>query len=367
MISTFSPIKINSLTIPNRFVRSATFEALSNSQGSCTNQIIDLYKQYRNVGLVLSSCALTDDRGRHHPTMLSLSPLSTHNSDGNLSRDHLDSFSQLTNEMHKQGSCFGIQLVHSGLSAKKHLINNSNPEGPNTMSIADIERVINNFQKSAELAYQIGVDAIQIHSAHCYLLGSFLSSVSNKRTDEFGGSLDKRCELLRRIIRAIRSKIPSSFPLLVKLNGTTEQCFISNEELASISEIAADSGVDAIEFSVNRYRPHTSFEQSKKFFTQNQSDAVRNLRFDYTVLAMAKKRLSIPIISTGGHLNLNSMNNFIGTGLSDMIGLSRPLIRQPNLIELFKNKKTEISTCKQCDACLMHTSVKEKPLKCVNP
>lgn len=357
----FTPIKINQLKIPNRFYRSATFEALSNNNGDCTSDIIKLYMKFKSVGLIMSSCTQVDDRGQHHPTMLSLSPRSS--SQRNV--DHYNTFKKLADEIHKQGLCFGVQLAHPGLLSKSYLIQNMEPEGPNTMSISDIERVIDSFATSAYLAYNYGADAVQIHGASIFLVGSFLSKVTNKRKDEFGGSIEKRCELMRRIIRKIRSKVPSGFPVLLKINGGTEKAYISPEDQAIISQIAENAGIDAIEIAVEKKIKEVYPSHFSEFGSEAAHFASRS-NYDYSPLPIVKKAVSVPIISTGGHLDLRKMDAFVSSGLCDMIGLSRPLIRQPNLVDMFKNGTAQCSTCIQCDGCLGNTSVREKPLKCVN-
>ena len=364
----FTSIKINGLTIPNRFFRSATFEALSNSQGDCTKEIIDLYKQYKSVGLIMSSCTQVDDRAKHHPTMLSLSPNTSILSPNNYNNNHLQTFSNLADEIHKMGLCFGVQLTHSGLASKKYLINNQDPEGPDTMSTSDIDRVIDSFANSAYLAYKYGADAVQIHCAGNYLLGTFLSSVSNHRTDAFGGNINNRCEIMKRTIQKVRAKVPPSFPLLIKINGQSETAFISPEEQQAIAKVAENAGIDAVEVAVSMPK-----KQSRKGdFSAFSSFGVRTVKtvltakYDYTAVALVKNAVSVPVISTGGHLEVKKMENFVSGGLCDMIGLSRPLIKTPNLVELFEFNETNKSTCVNCNGCLAHTSFREKPLECVN-
>lgn len=366
----FTGIKINSLNVPNRFFRAPTFEALSNTNGACTNEIIDLYKQFKNVGFIMSSCTQVDDRGRHHPTMLSLAPRSVYLSNGQFNEEHLKTFSKLADEIHNQGQCFGVQLAHPGMISKKPLINGLDPETPDTMSVSDINRVIDNFSNAAHFAYSHGADAVEIHASSVFLVGSFLSSVTNHRNDDFGGSVEKRSEIMRRIIQQIRTKVPSTFPVLVKINGGSEKSFIPPEEQAIIAKIAENSGVDAIEIAVEHKIKNKSTRDFSSYFSSFNQEIVKiatKSKYDYSAVACARKVISIPIISTGGHLELKKMNSFVNGGLCNMIGLSRPLVRQPNLVDLFKNRLSHRSTCKQCNGCLDYTSVKENPIKCVNP
>ena len=315
----------------------------------------------------MSSCTQIDDRAKHHPTMLSLSPNSSILSPNNYNTDHLRTFSNLADEIHKMGLCFGVQLTHSGLASKKYLINNQEPEGPDTMSSSDIDRVIDNFANSAYLAYKYGADAVQIHCAGNYLLGTFLSGVSNHRNDEFGGNIKKRCEIMKRVIERARSKVPTNFPLLIKINGQMETAFISPEEQVTIAKVAENAGIDAIEVAVSQPRNKNQKSDFSAFssFRIKTVKTVLTANYDYKAVALVKKSVKVPIISTGGHLELKRMENFVDGGLCDMIGLSRPLIRTPDLVELFQSDGLKKSTCVNCNGCLTHTSMQEKPLKCV--
>ena len=341
-MSLFSSVKINNLKVPNRFFRSATYEALASRNGSVTQEIIDLYSSYKKVGLIMSSCTLIDPLGRHHPTMLSL-----------VDHDAELSFTKLSDAVHGIGSAFGVQLAHSGATAKPIYLNGHQQETPKNMKRADIERVINNFGRAAKAARNAGADAVQVHAAGAFLVGSFLSKVTNNsRNDEFGSdTVEKRAELMKRIIMEIRNNVPSYYPVLVKINGASPLSFIEPHDIAKIAKIAENAGANAIEIAVN------------KSSAKNQNEKHEDI---YYPVRLARKMIKVPIISTGGHLDIQEMQEKIDQKMCDMIGLSRPLIRQPNLIQLFYDGSIKKASCIQCDGCLSYTSLNERPLKCVS-
>ncbi|OHT09808.1 NADPH dehydrogenase [Tritrichomonas foetus] len=335
-MSLFSNIKINNLVVPNRFFRSATYEALATRNGSATDDLINLYRSYKKVGLIMSSCTLVDPRGRHHPTMLSL-----------VDSDACKSFSRLSDAVHDEGSAFGVQLAHSGMFSKIQYLNGHQPETPKNMTKNDIERVIHNFGQAARAARDSGADCVQLHCAGPFLLGSFLSHVSNDcRNDEFGSdTVEKRSEFMRQAICEVRKNLPMNFPVLIKLNGCSQPSFINHEDILKICQIAENAGANAIEIAVDR-DPKTKLP-------------------DYSVVSRVKTNAKVPIISTGCYTVLKEMEEAVKSGRCDMIGLSRPLIRQPGIVGMFYSGKAEKATCKNCNGCLAYTSGQENPLKCI--
>lgn len=324
------------LNLRNRFVRSATYEAFADNEGCCTPELLKCYSDYSKgeVGLIMSSCTQVDPMGKHHPTMLSL-----------VTEKSITSYNKLVTAVQSEKSSIGFQLVHSGMAAKPHLIGGKKPETPDTMSRADIERVIENFGKAASAVYALGSNAVQIHCSANYLLASYLSEHTNHRADEFGGNTTKRFEIVSRIISQVRKSTPSPFTVMIKMNGwEDDQTGLKLENAIKIAELAADQGVDAIEVNAG-------------LVGQNFSE------FKYA--KAIKAAVKVPVISTGGYRTLSQMENSIKANECDFIGLSRPLIREPDFVRLMREGKTTTSKCISCGACLVNTSRNEKPLRCM--
>jgi 2,4-dienoyl-CoA reductase-like NADH-dependent reductase (Old Yellow Enzyme family) len=336
MAVTFSRTRLNGLWLRNRLVRSPTYEAMATPAGAVTPALTKCYTDLADgrVGLVFTGCTLTDPRGRHHPTMLSL-----------LSPESQGSIGRVASEVHRHQAHFGVQLVHAGLSAKAQYIN-AEPEGPDTMSRSDIERVIDNFIRGAKTTFAIGADCVELHGSGGYLLAGFLSPKTNHRTDEFGGSQAKRNEIVRRIVTGIRKVVIPTFPVLIKINASTAGPFaMAPADVIEVVKTLEESGIDAIELFVGM--PPKG-------------------KANYSTIKEVRKVTKLPLISAGGYLKLEDIENAVGPkGYCDLVSLSRPLVRQPDLPKLFQQGKTKIADCVNCNGCVGATSMKEKPLRCV--
>jgi 2,4-dienoyl-CoA reductase-like NADH-dependent reductase (Old Yellow Enzyme family) len=333
----FTRQRLNGMWLKNRFVRSPTYEALASPSGAVTPALTQLYTDLADgeLSLVLTSCTLVDPHGRHHPTMLSL-----------LSPEAQTSLGRLASDVHRHHSHFGVQLVHAGPAAKTAY--SSLPvETPDAMSAADIERVIGSFVSAAQTSYSVGADVVELHASGAYLLASFLSPKTNHRNDGYGGSQTKRTEILRQIVSGIRAVALPTAPLLVKVNGIADgPAGLTVEEAAEVAAIARGAGVDGIEVL-------GGIVAKGKAGPRNHVRAIR-------------KATDAVVIASGGFLSIEDMEKAVfGDKICDLISLSRPLIRQPDLVRLFKEGRTRQADCISCNGCLKWTSIGEKPLKCV--
>eukprot|EP01059_Diplonema_ambulator_P033414 TRINITY_DN6974_c0_g3_i1.p1 TRINITY_DN6974_c0_g3~~TRINITY_DN6974_c0_g3_i1.p1 ORF type:complete len:453 (+),score=154.54 TRINITY_DN6974_c0_g3_i1:123-1361(+) len=189
---------------------------------------------------------------------------------------------------------------------------------PREMTKADIEEVIKRFTTTAVLAEQAGFDGVEIHSAHGYLLSQFLSPLTNKRTDEYGGTPENRARLLHSVIKSIRAKVSPSFIVFVKVNSADFQRggFEEDESLNLIKSLAP-LGVDGIEISGGTYENMEALQAVK------QSTKDRGAFF--LEFAMKCRKLTdIPLMLTGGYNTLKHMESSLESQV-DFIGLGRPL------------------------------------------
>ena len=328
----FTKSRINGLVLANRFVRSATYEGLADEIGRATPALEKCYTDYADgeVGLIISSCTQVDPHSKHHPTMLSVT-----------SDDAVQSLGILAQRVHEHRAPVAVQLTHSGMASKEALTG-LKQEVPDTVSRSDIERIVDNFVRGAKACVGVGIDAVQIHSAGRYLLGSFLLPECTHRTDEFGGDQRKRAEIVRRVVESVRKAVPTSFPVMIKLSGSKDMG-VKAEDVVETVKVLEGSGLDAIELSLGIIKGEKDLEALK---------AVRKVS-------------KLPLMVSGGYLELKEMEEAVTNGLFDYVALSRPLIRQPNLVKLIHEGKVAAGSCQHCNGCLQWTSVKENPLKCV--
>jgi 2,4-dienoyl-CoA reductase-like NADH-dependent reductase (Old Yellow Enzyme family) len=217
MAELFEHTSIGSMSLPNRFVRSATWEGLADKDGSVTGTLIEKMIELAKgeVGLIISSYAFVSPEGQSSPGQLAV-----------YDDRFLSGLRDMAHAVHLAGGKMALQLVHGGC--------NSNPElsglkaiGPSTLSTCreaskeDIAVIISAFLRAAERAKQAGFDAVQIHAAHGFLLSQFLSPAFNKRKDEYGGELENRARLVLEVVRSVRKTVGPEYPVShqVKLRG----------------------------------------------------------------------------------------------------------------------------------------------------
>jgi 2,4-dienoyl-CoA reductase-like NADH-dependent reductase (Old Yellow Enzyme family) len=210
---------------------------------------------------------------------------------------------------------------------------------PREMTTKDIRKVVQQFANAARLASDAGFAGIEIHAAHGYLLSQFLSTHSNHRTDDYGGSPSKRARIIVDVIHAIRSVVPANFCIGLKLNSVDHQ---SEEELKGCIEqlqLITKAGIDFLEISGGSYedrqlvgeRHHTSdrTEQREAFFL----DFAEAIRHEFP---------GLPLMVTGGFRTRKAMSEAIENKACDVIGLARPAVLRPDIPKaLILNPKVE--------------------------
>lgn len=325
----FNPASISSLKLPNRFIRSATAEFAANTDGTVTNEYYKLYTNLAlgEVGLIIQGHLYIMDEGKAHEYMAGIAH-----------EFHVDGLKRVTQSVHdaKTGTKIAAQLNHGGIHSvsKKAPSKRENKESFE-MNDEDIETIIEKFGKAAVRAKKAGYDAVQIHAAHSYLLSQFLSSKTNQRSDSWGGSLENRAQILISIFQKVRSQVGSSFPILVKMNNSDEpdQGF-PVEEASKVAKWLEEEGLDALEIS-GRSTIRTKFEK-EGYFVKNAQIISQNIG-------------SLPLSVVGGFRSISRIQQ-IRNEFADFISISRPFIREPNLVKRFREGKREVD-CISCNKC----------------
>jgi len=267
---------------------------------------------------------------------------------------------------------------------------------PRALRVDEIRRIVECYAEAAERCQRAGFDGVQIHAAHGYLIGQFLTPYTNRRTDEYGGSLERRIGLLQQVFRAIRSRVGPGFPVIVKMNGSDYLPFragLKTRELMEIAAIMEREGADAIEVSVGHYESgfpmvRGTFGRCLRNMTQG---SVRYLPFARRwlfrvfrpVVALAcnliwrrregfnlryarafKRKLSIPVICVGGFLTREAMEAAIAKGLCDIVSAARAFIADPLLYRHLREGERG-PRCVYCNACVGHIGA--QPVDCYHP
>ena len=358
----FETTKINGMTLKNRFVRSATWEGMADEDGTCNSKMVELMRNLSKggVGLIITGHAHVLNNGQASPFQTAI---------------YKDVFIQglrnVTDAVHDEGGKIVLQIAHAGCQALQRFTG-TEPVGPSFLenrgkavcreiTIDEINETIKAFGKAAERARIAGFDGIQIHSAHGYLISQFLSPFYNMRTDEYGGSLENRARLLIEVYREIRNRVGNDYPILLKVNS---QDYVGNglslNEMVAVSEMLQNEGIDAIELSggtIHSDRSHVPVRAGKL----DSED--REVYYRDAAIAF-KEKSDVPLMLVGGIRSYNVADHLVNEGTTDYVSLSRPLIREPDLINRWKSGDLSKATCISCNACFK-PGVKGDGIYCV--
>jgi 2,4-dienoyl-CoA reductase-like NADH-dependent reductase (Old Yellow Enzyme family) len=227
------------------------------------------------------------------------------------------------------------------------------------MTEDEIMEVIRAFGDAALRARIAGFDAVQIHAAHAYLPSQFLSPFTNRRSDVWGGSPEKRRRFLHEIYKDIRSKVGTDYPVMIKIgvaDGFPGGLEFSEGKAAAVC--CAEWGVDAIEISQGlRGKRYSQTEFRTKIKGPDQEEYFRNWCREI------KEAVDIPVMMVGGLRSLEMMSEVIQKKEADFISLSRPLIREPDIIGRWEKGQGGRPSCVSCNLCF-EALLKGKPLHC---
>ena len=359
MSTLFESTQINKMKIKNRFVRSATHEAMAGLDGRVNDQLLDCMAELArgDVGLIITGHAHVTREGQAGPRQM-----------GIYSNAMIDSLKQVSSVIHKNDGIVAVQLAHAG----KNGIGKGDyaPLGPSevvkkgvkkvsAMTVDDMQRTVKAFGDAAQRAVESDFDAVQIHAAHGYLLSQFLSPYYNKRDDSYGGTLENRAKFLVQVYKEIRQRVGKAFPVMVKINS---EDFLDEgitvEESIKVSHMLEDLGMDAIEMSGG------TFESGKLIPSRAGTSTLEDREAYYRKAAkIFKKEIKIPLILVGGFLSYTIAQDVVHSGLADYVALSRPLIREPQLIKRWAAGDRKKASCISCNKCFT-TLYMEEALHC---
>jgi 2,4-dienoyl-CoA reductase-like NADH-dependent reductase (Old Yellow Enzyme family) len=220
--------------------------------------------------------------------------------------------------------------------------------------------VVRAFGDAAKRAREAGFDAVQVHAAHAYLLSEFLSPFTNRREDDWGGTLENRLRIHREIYQDIRAKVGEDYPVLIKIgvqDGFPEGLEFTEGKVAA--QRLAQWGYDALEISSGlRGEGYETAEFRTKISRLEREAYFRGWCQEI------KSQVSVPVMMVGGLRTFELMEEVVQNGDADFISLSRPFIREPGLVNDWKSGDYHRATCISCNKCF-EALLKLEPLHCV--
>lgn len=340
----FSPVALGNLTLKNRLVRSATAECLASEPvGRATPALADLYTTLARggVGLIITGHAYVAAAGKAHPEMLSAH-----------CAQMVPGLRSLAEAAHAAGGRIALQINHGGrqcdsrstpVTLAPSAVSLPSGSTPQEMTPGDIVEAIEAFGQAARCAKDSGFDAVQIHAAHGYLIGQFLSPHTNRRTDRWGGDFERRLRFLAAVCEAARGQVGPDYPLFIKLgmmdNLDRVPDGLTPDDGARIVARLADLGLDAVEVSGGYGGGQGDFNQRRAVGTKAPEGYFRPLA------RRAKAATHLPVILVGGLRSRAVMDDVLATGDADLISLCRPLIREPDLPNRLRTGQATASAC----------------------
>ena len=224
----------------------------------------------------------------------------------------------------------------------------------------DLAWVIDQFAQAARRVKQAGVDAIEIHAAHGYLLSTFLSRGYNKRDDRWGGSLENRARLTCEVVKAIKVVVGADYPVIVRLNGFEFglEDGLTPDETARAAALIEEAGADAIHVSANAHNPFADF-------TQGPLPAEVGQYREYSKIV--KQHVTIPVIAVGRMLP-EIANEMLQLGECDFVSMGRQLLADPELVnKIREGQRKSVRPCINCYVCVEQNFFDGNPKCAVNP
>jgi 2,4-dienoyl-CoA reductase-like NADH-dependent reductase (Old Yellow Enzyme family) len=361
------------LTLRNRVIKAATFEGMSRRQ-VVTDELIAFHRRVAAGGVGMSTvayCAVSPEGSTDGRTIV-------------LRPDAVAGLRRLTDAIHAHGAMASAQIGHAGPVANpigtKHPAlgptKRFNPLGMRWTKAAsdeDIARITSAFAEGAKLAVDAGFDALEIHLGHNYLLSAFLSPKLNTRTDQWGGSLERRARFSRQVARAVREAVGDSVAVIAKLNmadGVPGGLWL-DESIPVAQMLETDGVLDAIELTGGSSLANPMYLFRGDAPIAEMAETMPKLtRLGFRLVAhrlmpqypfeeafflpyarQFRNALELPLILLGGINRLETMERAIAEGFA-FVAMARALLREPDLLVSMQQGKATESLCIHCNKCM---------------
>jgi len=321
----FEPITIGSMELRNRIVM-PPMAMLWVEDGSPTQRLIDYYEARARGGVGLIISGITNISGSEPYGMPTLELWDD---------TYIPGFRELANAVHVHGAKLAPQLAHPGPESFSFM-SGGQPGGPSPirngftqqvpreLTSGEIEQIVDQFGEAVRRAREAGCDGIELHAAHAYsLVGSFLSPLRNKRTDDYGGSIEGRLKLLLEIIKAIRTKAGSDFPIILRISG--DEMITGGrgiEETQYIAPTLVEAGVDVFDVSAG-VMPDLAWRILPPTGTP--------FGLHVGLATAVKEVVTVPVIAVGRINDPRRAEAILDRGQADLVAMGRSLLADPEL------------------------------------
>ncbi|MBD8497896.1 tRNA-dihydrouridine synthase [Paenibacillus arenosi] len=313
------PIALGGLRLKNRLIMAPLQQYMGTSEGLATNHHIEHYgRRAQHVGLIILESTAISPNGRLWG-----------NDIGIFSDQHIEPLRKVTDAIHAHQTPVFIQLSHGGRKSSPEVTNSLVAPSaiayddyygiPKALSPVGIEHIIHEYRLAAKRSIEAGFDGIEIHAAHGFLIHQFMSPLSNKRTDAYGGSAEHRARFLKEVLCEVREEVGRDYPVIVRISATdySKKGLTPTEWVRMLQPLEAE--LNAIHVSTGGITP----VQPSDIYTAYQLPHA----------AAIKPHFTIPVIAVGEIYTHSLANRILEDQLADLIAIGRPLLEDPDYAE----------------------------------
>jgi 2,4-dienoyl-CoA reductase-like NADH-dependent reductase (Old Yellow Enzyme family)/thioredoxin reductase len=338
----FTAHRIGTMEVANRLVVPAMVTNYCSRDGFATDRYIGYHeaKAKGGWGLIITEDYAVDEHGKGFACVAGL-----------WNDAQIESHRQLTRKIHEYRTKIVAQIYHAGRQTTR-VVSGAQPvapspipcprcrELPRELTLAEIKTIVSQFGDTALRAKQAGFDGVELHGAHGYLLAQFMSSYSNKRTDEYGGPLPKRMRFVREIIEVVRSKVGADFPVLFRISA--DELMPGGRDIAEtrvIARLLESWGIDALHISTGAYGNYGI-----------ATPMVIPHAWTVEYAAEIKKLVSVPVITVNRINDPLMADILVDMGKADFVAMGRGSLGDPDLPN--KAKQGDLEGIRYCLSCL---------------
>jgi 2,4-dienoyl-CoA reductase-like NADH-dependent reductase (Old Yellow Enzyme family) len=369
----FQPAALGPVTLRNRVIKAATFEGMSPRQ-QVTDELIEYHRRVAAGGVGMSTvayCAVATEGSTDGRTIV-LRPAA------------VPGLRRLTDAIHECGAAASAQIGHAGPVANPaatkvpalgptRIFSPLGMRRTKAVTDDDIARITREFADGAKLAVEAGFDAVEVHLGHNYLLSAFLSPKLNTRTDQWGGTLEKRARFPRQVLKAVREAVGTSVAVIAKLNMTdgVPGGLWLDQSIPIAQLLESDGALDAIELTGGSSLANPMYLFRGEAPIAEMAETLPTLvRVGFKLVAKRfmpaypfeeafflpyarqfRQALEMPLILLGGINQLETMERAVGEGFA-FVAMARALLREPDLLLKFQQGLATDSLCIHCNKCM---------------
>ena len=359
----FSPLTVKNMTIKNRIVMMPMGTNYGEQNGEMSFLHINYYEQRAKGGtglIIVENASIDSPQGSNGTTQLRID----HD-------NYLPRLFKFCENIHRYGTKIAIQINHAGASAVSSRINmqpvsasdvpsKEGGEIPRPLSKDEILHIVKKYGEAAKRAQTAGFDAVEIHAGHSYLISQFLSPITNKRTDEFGGSVENRTRFCRMVIDEVRKQVGPFFPIMLRLSA--DELMEGGNTLEDTLEY-----LDYLQEEVDIFDVSCGLNGSIQY--QIDANYLPDGWRSYMAKAV-KEKFNKPCISMGNVRDPKVAERILADGDADLIGMGRGLIADPAWVnKVATGHECDLRKCISCNVgCAGNRIGVNRPIRCtVNP